>query len=61
MFLGFFLLPFGASFYSLSDMKLYPKLIPAIAREIVERLTKDSDVEVEPLRVETPRWTWRPS
>ena len=32
-------------------MKLYPKLIPAIAREIVERLTKDSDVEVEPLRV----------
>ena len=32
-------------------MKLYPKLIPAIAREIVERLTKDGDVEVEPLRV----------
>jgi uncharacterized protein len=32
-------------------MKLYPKLIPAIAREIVERLTKDSDIEVEPLRV----------
>lgn len=32
-------------------MKLYPKLIPAIAREIVERLTKDNDVEVEPLRV----------
>lgn len=32
-------------------MKLYPKLIPGIAREIVERLTKDSDVEVEPLRV----------
>jgi hypothetical protein len=32
-------------------MKLYPKLIPGIAREIVDRLTKDSDVEVEPLRV----------
>jgi uncharacterized protein len=32
-------------------MKLYPKLIPAVAREIVERLTKDSDIEVEPLRV----------
>ncbi|MHB8417898.1 MAG: DUF507 family protein [Myxococcales bacterium] len=32
-------------------MKLYPKLIPGIAREIVDRLTKDADVEVEPLRV----------
>ncbi len=32
-------------------MKLYPKLIPGIAREIVERLTKDGDIEVEPLRV----------
>ncbi|MHB1846832.1 MAG: DUF507 family protein [Deltaproteobacteria bacterium] len=32
-------------------MKLYPKLIPAIAREVIERLTKDQDLEVEPLRV----------
>ncbi len=32
-------------------MKLYPKVIPAVAREVIERLTKDGDVEVEPLRV----------
>src|ERR1700687_6174741 len=32
-------------------MRLYPKLIPTIAREIIERLTREGDVEVEPLRV----------
>jgi hypothetical protein len=32
-------------------MRLYPKLIPTIAREIIERLTREGDVEVEALRV----------
>ena len=48
---NFSLRPPAGLFYSLATMKLYPKLIPAIAREIVERLTKDGDVEVEPLRM----------
>lgn len=41
----------GGLFYSHGPMKLYPKLIPGIAREIVDKLTKDADIEVEPLRV----------
>lgn len=32
-------------------MRLYPKLVPILAREIVQRLTQDKDVEVEPIRV----------
>jgi hypothetical protein len=32
-------------------MKLYPKAIPAIAREIVATLMADGDVEVETLRI----------
>ena len=32
-------------------MKLYPKAIPSIAREIVARLMQDGDIEVEPLRI----------
>ncbi|MCL2179173.1 MAG: DUF507 family protein [Proteobacteria bacterium] len=32
-------------------MRLYPKVIPVIAREIVARLMQEGDVEVEPLRI----------
>ncbi|MCL2011958.1 MAG: DUF507 family protein [Cystobacterineae bacterium] len=32
-------------------MRLYPKVIPNIAREIVARLMQDGDIEVEPLRI----------
>ena len=32
-------------------MRLYPKVIPAIAREIVQTLSAESDIEVEPLRI----------
>jgi uncharacterized protein len=31
-------------------MRLYPKLVPIIAREIVQRLVQDADVEIEPIR-----------
>lgn len=32
-------------------MRVYPKLVPIIAREVIQRLTQDSDIEVEPIRV----------
>lgn len=32
-------------------MKLYPKAIPAIAREVVAKLMADGDIEVETLRI----------
>ena len=32
-------------------MRLYPKVIPAIAREIIQALTTDKDIEVEALRI----------
>ncbi|WP_373048301.1 DUF507 family protein [Vulgatibacter sp.] len=32
-------------------MRLYPKVIPAIAREVIQTLTKEGDIEVETLRV----------
>jgi len=32
-------------------MRLYPKVIPIIAREIIQKLTQDNDIEVEPIRV----------
>jgi hypothetical protein len=32
-------------------MRLYPKLVPLIAREIVDRLAKEKDIEVEPIRI----------
>jgi uncharacterized protein len=32
-------------------MRLYPKLVPIIAREIIQRLMQEGDVEVEPIRV----------
>src|SRR4029077_14395688 len=32
-------------------MKLYPKAIPAIARDVVAQLMADGDVEVETLRI----------
>ncbi len=32
-------------------MRLYPKVIPIIAREIVQRLASEGDVEIEPMRV----------
>ena len=32
-------------------MRLYPKLVPIIAREVIQRLTSDGDLEVEPIRV----------
>lgn len=32
-------------------MRLYQKVIPAIAREIIQTLTGEGDIEVEPLRI----------
>jgi len=32
-------------------MRLYPKLVPLIAREIIDRLAKEKDVEVEAIRM----------
>ncbi|MDM7916644.1 MAG: DUF507 family protein [Candidatus Eisenbacteria bacterium] len=32
-------------------MRLYPKLVPIIAREIIQKLTQENDIEVEPIRV----------
>lgn len=32
-------------------MRLYPKVIPAIAREVVQTLMADGDIEVETLRI----------
>lgn len=32
-------------------MRLYPKVIPIIAREVIQRLMQDRDIEVETLRI----------
>jgi hypothetical protein len=32
-------------------MRLYPKVIPIISREVVQKLMQDGDIEVEPMRV----------
>lgn len=32
-------------------MRLYPKLVPIIAREIIDRLAKEKDIEVEAIRM----------
>lgn len=32
-------------------MRLYPKVIPTIAREVVQHLMAEGDVEVEPMRI----------
>ena len=32
-------------------MRLYPKVIPIIAREVVQRLMQDQDIEVETMRI----------
>ncbi|HEY0880254.1 MAG TPA: DUF507 family protein [Archangium sp.] len=32
-------------------MRLYPKLVPIIAREVIQRLTAEKDIEVDPIRV----------
>ena len=32
-------------------MRLYPKVIPTIAREVVQALMQDGDVEVETMRI----------
>ncbi len=32
-------------------MRLYPKVIPAIAREVIQSLMGEGDIEVEPLRI----------
>ena len=32
-------------------MRIYPKVIPIISREIVQKLAQEGDVEVEPMRV----------
>lgn len=32
-------------------MRLYPKVIPIISREVIQKLMQDGDVEVEPLRI----------
>ena len=31
-------------------MRLYPKLVPIIAREVIQRLSAENDIEVEPIR-----------
>jgi hypothetical protein len=33
-------------------MRLYPKLVPIIAREIIQRLMTENDVEVDPIRIQ---------
>jgi uncharacterized protein len=32
-------------------MRIYPKVIPIVSREIVQKLTADGDIEVEPMRI----------
>lgn len=32
-------------------MRLYPKVIPIISRECIQKLMQDGDIEVEPLRI----------
>ena len=32
-------------------MRLYPKVIPTIAREVIQTLMQDGDVEIETLRI----------
>src|SRR5450432_3160627 len=32
-------------------MRIYPKVIPVISREVVQLLMQDGDVEVEPMRI----------
>jgi len=32
-------------------MRLYPKVIPIVSREIVQKLAQENDLEVEPMRV----------
>jgi uncharacterized protein len=32
-------------------MRLYPKVIPIISREVIAKLTQEGDIEVEPMRV----------
>jgi len=32
-------------------MRLYPKVIPIISREVVQKLMQEGDIEVEPMRV----------
>lgn len=32
-------------------MRLYPKVIPIISREVVQKLMQDGDIEVEPVRI----------
>ena len=32
-------------------MRIYPKVIPIVSREVVQKLTADGDIEVEPMRI----------
>ena len=32
-------------------MRIYPKVIPIVSREIIQKLTADADIEVEPMRI----------
>lgn len=32
-------------------MRIYPKVIPIVSREVVQKLTTDGDIEVEPMRI----------
>jgi hypothetical protein len=32
-------------------MRIYPKVIPIVSRETIQKLTADADIEVEPMRV----------
>ncbi|MBW3568119.1 MAG: HD domain-containing protein [Proteobacteria bacterium] len=32
-------------------MRIYPKVIPIVSREVIQKLTADGDIEVEPMRI----------
>lgn len=32
-------------------MRIYPKVIPIVSREIIQKLTAEGDIEVEPMRI----------
>lgn len=41
----------GRTEEQIAPMRIYPKVIPIISREIVQKLTADGDIEVEPMRI----------
>src|SRR5215212_10164328 len=50
-FAGPFSLPEHIALSKPPFMRLYPKVIPIIAREVVQKLMQESDIEVEALRI----------